>query len=112
MFRTAVLSIVLILSIGPSAELLCEAWCHPQRSAANECHHKDSTTSSGVAGDNNCDHLVLSVGTFLPQVRPEAHLGHAVAEPCYQLATEAQPAEEPGHKGSLENRPLSTALRI
>jgi hypothetical protein len=117
-FRTAVLSIVLTLAIGPNAELLCAAWCHPQSRAAIECHHEHTTTFPGVAGDDSCEHLVLSVGAFLPEFRPEAtspNVGHAVAEPRYQLAlptTEAEPTREPGRTGSLENRPLSTALRI
>jgi hypothetical protein len=117
-FRTTVLSIVLTLAIGPIAESLCAAWCHPQSGAASACHHKHSPTSPGVAGDSNCDPQVLSVGPFLPEMRPgtpSPHVGYAVVEPRYQLAqrtTEAQPAEDPGRKGSLENRPLSTALRI
>ena len=117
-FRAAVLSIVLTLAIGPNAELLCAAWCHPQSHAAIECHHEHPTTFPGVAGDDNCEHLVVSVGAFLPEFRPEATspvVDHAVAEPRYRLAPptmEAQPAREPGRQGSLENRPLSTALRI
>ena len=119
LFRAAVLSIVLTLAIGPNAELLCKAWCHPQANAANECRHEEPANSASVAGDNGCDHVGLNVGAFLrEEIPPGGHssgVAHAVVVPRYQLArltTDARPAHEPGREWSLEKRPLSTALRI
>jgi hypothetical protein len=71
-----------------------------------------------MAGGDSCNLLVLGVGIFLPEARLEApspDAGYAVVEPRYQFAPrtlEIGPADEPGQKASLENRPLSTALRI
>ena len=119
MFRAALLSVVLSLAVGPNAELLCKARCHPQAAASAECHHAESTNSAGMAGDNNCDHVVLSVGTFLREEfrpgRPSLNAGHAVVVPRYQLAhltTDARPGQQAGREWSLEKRPLPTALRI
>jgi hypothetical protein len=117
--QAVVLSIVLTLAVGPNAELLCKASCHPHAAAASECHHGESTNSPGVAGDNNCDHVVLSVGAFLrEEVLPggrSPNVDHAVVVSRYQLAqlaTDARPGREPGREWSLEKRPLATALRI
>lgn len=118
-FRAVVFSIVLPLALGPIAELLCQRSCHLQAIAATECPHQESATSPGVVGEDNCDHIVLSVRAFLRgEVRPgepSPNVGHAVIVPRYhvaQLTTDARTGLEPGREWSLEKRPLSTALRI
>jgi hypothetical protein len=118
-FRATLLSIVLTLAVEPNADLLCQSWCHPQTTDANECHHKNSTNSSAVAGDTNCDHVILTVGTFLRgEIRsdgPSPTLGHAVVVRPHQFApltTHTRPGQEPGREWWLETRPLSTVLRI
>ena len=119
MFRAIVLSIALTLAVGPNAELLCNVLCHSETAAANECDHEESTNSPGVAGDNSCDRVVLSVGAFLREdVRrgvsaPDAD--YAIFVPRYQLApstTDTRPRHELGREWWLEQRPLATALRI
>jgi hypothetical protein len=72
-----------------------------------------------VDGDDNCDHVVVSVGAFVrDEVRrgtPGPGLGYALAIPRHQLAqlrTSARPGQEPGREWFLEHRPRSTALRI
>ena len=119
MFGAVVLSIVLTLAVGLNASLLCRAGCDPQAAVASGCHHDDSTTSPSLAGDNSCDNVVLGAAAFL---REDVRRGvasqdadHAVLVPRYQLAhstTDTRPNQETGREWSLEERPLSTALRI
>ena len=117
-FRTAVLSIVLTLAVGPNTTLLCRAWCDEQAAAASGCHHEESTNSPTVAGHNSCDDPVLTVGAFLREAAhavadPDA--AHAVLVPRYvnsQLTTDARLGYEARRGWSLEKRPLATALRI
>lgn len=118
-FRAVVLSIVLTLAVGPNATLLCGTLCDPPAAAASACHDEDPATSPSVGGDDSCDHVVLNAAAFLREdVRrgvfaPDA--GHAILVPCYQLAhstTDARPGQEPGPEWSLDQRPVSTALRI
>lgn len=117
--RAVVLSLVVTLAVGQDAALLCRAWCNPQMAAASGCLHQESANSPSVAGDNNCDHVVLSVSAFLrAEVRPgtpSPDVGHAIVAPPYQLAhstTDARRGQEPGRGSSLQQRPLATALRI
>jgi hypothetical protein len=118
-FRAAALSVVLTVAVGPSASLLCKAWCHPQAGATTECHHADPTASPSVAGDDHCDNVVLGATAVLPE---EGRRGvsvpgadHATPVTRYQPApptTDTNPRHEPWREWSLEKRPLSTALRI
>lgn len=118
MFRADVLSIVLALAMGPNAQLLCGTWCDPQ-AAGGGCHDEDPVTSPSVAGDDGCDHVVLSPAAFLREgVRrgvsaPGAD--HDLGVLRYQLAL-STPAALPGNDTArtwpLGKRPLSTALRI
>lgn len=117
-FRASVLSIVLALAVVPNAALVCRTWCDQKAAAASRCHHEAPTTSLSVAGDDLCDDVLNSAVFVREDVRrgvssPDAD--HAIPVPRYQLAhstTDASPRLAPGHQGSLDTRPLSTALRI
>jgi hypothetical protein len=119
-FRAAAISIVLTLAIGPNAQLLCKAWCHPQAArSASECHHKNSSTTPSVASDESCDKAVGGPTAMLREGGwrgvPSPHANQAIPVPRYQLVRltiDARPGHEPWREWSLEKRPLATALRI
>jgi hypothetical protein len=118
-FPAAAISIVLILAIGSNAQLLCKAWCHPQAAAASECHHENSSTPPSVAGDENCDNVVVAATAVLREdMRRDVSsqdANQAIPVPRYQLAQltiDERPGQEPWREWSLGKRPLSTALRI
>ena len=120
MFRAAVLSIALAFAAAPSASLLCEIWCDSHPAPAIACqHHGDTSTSLAVAADDTCHSSALDAPALVREVvrpgvsAPDA--AHAVIIPLYQLdpsTADASHGEEPWRSRSLENRPLSTTLRI
>ena len=55
-FRAALVSIVLTLTLGPNAALLCRVWCHPQQSANSACEHQVPMTVSTLTGNESCVH--------------------------------------------------------
>ena len=119
MFRAVLLSIVLSLAVGQNVALLCRAWCNAHVAAASGCHHEDSPTTPTVAGDESCDNLVVVATAVLREdVRPNVSsqdANHAIPVPRYQLAQftiDTCQNREAGRRWLLENRPLSTALRI
>jgi hypothetical protein len=69
MFRAAVLSIVLTLTIGPNTTLLCSVWCHPMEARASACQHQDTTVPPRVTGGDSCCAVPASTTAF---VREEA----------------------------------------
>ena len=117
--RAAVVSIVLALAAGPNAALLCSAWCHPQAAIQSSCLHQKAASAPGVAADDCCVTMVLSVATFLREdalrgvSAPDA--GHSTLIPRFQAfrsATNARPVLEPGREWSVDHRPRVIALRI
>ena len=118
-FRAVILPVVLTLAVTQSAALLCRTWCDSQAAAASGCHHEEPASSTSVARDNGCDHVVLDLAAFL---REEVRRGvsapgaaHALLVPRYQLV-HSTPDSRLGHDTArpwpLEPRPLRTALRI
>ena len=119
MFRATVLSFVLILLAGPSAGVLCKAWCNPAEAAATGCHHQHPSPSATLTGTDDCGKVALSSAVLAKEdVRrtlssPDTR--HAVLVPRYQYSvstSEAHPGDEPGCASPLAQRPLVTALRI
>ena len=53
-FRAALVSIVLTLTLGQNAALLCSVWCHPQQNATGTCEHQVPMTFPGVTGNESC----------------------------------------------------------
>ena len=118
MVRTVVLSIVLTLTAGPSAALVCRTVCHPEAAAASGCHDEAPVSSATVAGNDSCDDVVLGAA-ILPieagRASTSPGANHAVVVMPFQLAnstTQPRAGQEPARARSLDHRPLSTALRI
>ena len=85
----------------------------------SECHHKDSSATPSVAGNENCDNVVVAATAVLREdVRRDVSsqgANQAIPVPRYQLAQstiDARSGQEPWRAWSLEKRPLTTALRI
>lgn len=132
--RAVVLSIVATLAVGPNAELLCSAWCHPQAAASSASHHDvpsaaasgashhgEPSAGSSMAGDDACDKCDNAVGAVqfllenLRRIASDPDVDHAVLVPRYQLAhptIAGRPGLEPGREGSIEARRLLTILRV
>lgn len=116
MFRAALVSIVFSLTVGQNVALLCRTWCDALAAAASECHHKNSSTTPSVAGDEDCGKVVVAATAVLREdVRRDASSQDTIPVPRYQLAQltiDERPGQEPWREWSLEKRPLLTALRI
>lgn len=116
-FRAAVGLIVLTLAMGPSAVLLCQAWCDPHEAAATGCH-SDRTTSPSLIGNDNCTDTFGALAFVREDVRrgtstPDAP--HAVVIPAFRFApppTAIRSDHDPGQQSPHEARPLVTPLRI
>ena len=68
-FRATVLSIVVIFAAGPTASLMCKAWCEPQAAAARGCYHQDDPSSTGAAGSHSCQDAVQGSNAVVKEVR-------------------------------------------
>jgi hypothetical protein len=119
MSQAVVLSIVLTLAVGQNLTLLCRTWCDAhEAAAASECHHKNSSPAPSVAGDDNCDNLAALATAVLRDVRRDVSpqdANETIPVPRYllgQLTVDTRLGQEAGREWSLEERPLSTALRI
>ena len=119
MFRATLLSIVLLFAAGPSASLLCKAWCEPKEAAARGCHQQDDLSSTSVAGRHSCqDGLQGSSAVVKEDLRRLASAewaGNVVAVAHLQLALEAsreRPSDAYRRPPSSLKRPLSMPLRI
>jgi hypothetical protein len=113
--RAVVLSIVLTLTVGQSAALLCNVWCHPvEGTTAAECGHPN--TSPRVTSNDECKDAMLAPiavvreegrrGSSAPLAQPEvvvsrlAFVAAAVAAssdhpPNYQVLPAARPVVLP-----------------
>jgi hypothetical protein len=118
MFRASVLSIVMALAIGPDAAMICHAWCVGERQAAVPCH-QGSGGSLVVAADVCCDEGVRAAAAVLVgDTKPRASAPNgdpalqALQSQISNLASVIRPDRKIGRQGSIDNRPLATALRI
>jgi hypothetical protein len=120
-FRAVLLSVVLLLGIGPDIPLLCKALCDPAAAAANGCNHQMnlSDASARLIGGHDCDANVLIDRAYVREdgrrTAPSPRTGFAFPLAHSQLAApvnSALPHRGPGHLSSLERRPLESALRI
>lgn len=117
-FRSAILSLILTLALGPTSALLCHAWCDSHQATASECHHKAPATHPTAAGQDTCNTAVLSAA-FLPENTQDGAFspydGHPVPVLQYQLTsptTQAHPGDDTTRAWSCDGRPLSIALRL
>jgi hypothetical protein len=112
---------VLTLAVGPNGTLICKLWCEPQ-TTESACHHDDGASGATVTASDRCDDVELSGGdVLLNEMRRGASdtLRSAADDieftPGFQLShstTDARPGPQPGRARSLDNRLLSTVLRI
>ena len=121
MFRTVVLWIVVTLTVGQNAALLCRTWCEAHAPAASACHHSDPAPSTRVSAGDDCCKAVLSTSTTM-FLREDVRLGVSSADSVYAIAVvryqpahstiDVRPDQSPGRDWSLGTRPLPTALRL
>jgi hypothetical protein len=118
-FRAAVFSIVLAVSAGPDAALLCKVLCDSAPVAASGCHRKDVSPSLNVAGTDNCGSGVVGGALLFKEDPRRGASDHdarsAVVVPRYQFVPATYRdvrADGSGLGSSPEPEPLLTALRI
>jgi hypothetical protein len=116
--RVAILSIVLTLTVGQNAALLCNAWCHPvEGTTAAECRHPN--TSPRVTSNDECkDATVAPIalvreegrrGSSAPRAQPEV----AVSRLAFVAAAVAASSDHRSHHHVLPAaRPVVRPLRV
>jgi hypothetical protein len=118
-FRAALVSIVLTLTLGQNAALLCVVWCHPQHGVKSACEDQVPTTSPSVTANESCARLATGPTAFVREdarklaSASDGHQGIVVA-PFQFVAPPSLSAHDLEHAQStaLEARPLVLALRI
>jgi hypothetical protein len=117
-FRALVFSIVLTVVTSPSTAVLCRAWCSVQSATVNVCNHSTPTASTNVVADDTCDDVWIGAAAFVREDTGGASAedgNRAILVAGYQVADTAiyeRHRQDSRHGRSLENRPLSTALRL
>jgi hypothetical protein len=119
MFRAMLVTVVLTLSVGQEARLLCQLWCHPAETVTSDCHHQaDANGSPRLQSDSRCD------GTLTPFLREEVRrhdestVTHAVFVVFRHHVSPdmigARPDLVPVHQArrALDTRPIDTTLRV
>jgi hypothetical protein len=116
-FRAALVSIVLALTLGPNATLLCRVWCQPQERANSTCEHHPSSAPS-VTGNESC----TPIEGITPFVRESGRGGSSASDgqpsvviaPFHPSLSLSAPAPANAHSHALPQdvRPLVVALRI
>lgn len=119
MFRVAVLSIALTLTVAPESPVLCSLWCHSTDQATGECPHQGAASTTSLAPDDRCRDMSQDVTAFIredgPRVAAASAGGQAVAVPSYRLTeptTELRRIASSERAWALEGRPRDIALRL
>jgi hypothetical protein len=116
--RTSVLSIVLVLTIGPDAALLCKAWCHPGVAAIAECHEQSQTSTPNAMGDDSCSRVAVNATILIkedPRGVSDPDSWYSLVVPCYHAPAahrEVHYGTNSGRSSPHDSRPLTLALRI
>ena len=119
MFRAALASIVLTLTLGQDVALLCHAWCYPPQAANSRCEHQVATTFPSVTEDESCAQVENGTALFVradgrgPASASDVQRATAVAR--FQVVPPSSlPAPRLEHTQAtpLGARPLVLALRI
>jgi hypothetical protein len=118
-FPAAVLSIVLVLAIGPNAAVLCAVWCHPAETKSAACQHEGATASPLVSGEDRCRTVRPAATTFVREEakRRSASDGtvHSVPVPPFRFApppTDTHLANNASTSLAVGSSPRLIALRI
>ena len=119
MLRSTVVAIILTLTVGQQAALLCRVWCDMSAPAAASCH---DTGLHGVArvadAGHDCRHEVVAAAFLREEVRRSAtdlETAPAVLVPSYQLVrllSDARPDRERVPVSPLERQRRPAVLRI
>jgi hypothetical protein len=64
-FRAALVSIVLTLTLGQNTALLCRILCHPQGSVNSGCEHQAPTSVPSVTGSESCTQVTSWAAPFV-----------------------------------------------
>lgn len=118
-FRAALVSIVLTLTLGQNAALLCVVWCHPQHGVNGACGHQVPTTTPSVTADESCARVAAAPAAVVREdgrrVASVSHAQQGIVVARFQfVAPPSFSAHRLEHAQStaLEARPLILALRI
>ena len=117
MFRAIVLSIVLTISVAPTATLLCGIWCHPSAAATDVCQLHGPTPSASLRDGATCTGVVLNGSTFIREggLQAKAAPGMAAVVPWRRQAVVpdgARRADAYERTLALARGPLHTTLRL
>ena len=118
MFRLAVVVLVLTLTGGANAALLCQVWCELQAGTAAGCHEHQQGSSARLVTGETCEDLAAATAVLRrePDVRTasSAALAHTAAAPFFVICStsRASSAYEPHAKPALQDCPRQIALRI
>ena len=119
MFRAALVSVVLTLTLGQNAALLCVVWCHPQHGVNSACEAQVPTTSPSVTANESCAPVATGQTAFVREEGRKlasASVGHQgiVVAPLRFVAPPSFSAHslEDAQSAALKARPLVLALRI
>jgi len=110
--RAAVVPIVVMLVVGPSASLVCVSWCDPAAAAAANCHHERA--GAGIGSDDPCQDVAPDAAALKEESRRRGDVATLVAHAAFQVGPAASP-RSPGARAQLPSdlkRPLVTPLRI
>ena len=117
-FRTTVLSLIFVLTAGPSVSLFCWDGCDPAAAVASGCHSDDSRSSTSVTSADSCQEAVQGRAIFLKDdLRRRASAdgaGSVAAVHCHLAAavTRVPLVDNHGRVPSGQKRPQTTPLRI
>ena len=118
-FRAALISIVLTMTLGQNVALLCRVWCHPQQSVNSACEHQVQTTSPSVTANESCSGVAAELALFVRedgrQTASASDSQQSVAVARFLLVRPpsfSARALESSQAATVEGPPLVLALRI
>ena len=117
MFRSLVVFIALAVAAAPLTDLVCRSWCAPQAAAAAGCHHEDTSNPASLAGDDHCDHVVVSGAAISHDngrdgCNPHANAGVIVVRHLLGLSNPERRFGRTTHSYGSFDRFRTSALRV
>ena len=120
MFRTALVTIVLTLTLGQTSGLLCPIWCHAEESVTTGCPHtpNDATeggmTAPAIDAGDACAELAAPAAFVREDSRRGAFAVAALPPaPLHSFQRTSRPSVlAPATSAALSAVPLVSPLRI
>ena len=120
MFRTALVTIVLTLTLGQTSGLLCPIWCHAEESVTTGCPHtpNDATgqgvTAAAIDAGDACAELAVPAAFVREDSRRGAFAVEALPPgPPHSIHRTSRPSLlAPPTPTALSAGPLVSPLRI